>query len=466
MARSSNSRRATLRPMTSRAIPVALKGSLDGLVDGVVHGWAHDARSTSAVDVEVLIDGDLVGHALANRMRGDLLDAGIGNGRCAFIVPIDLADWSDGLEHELTARAAQTDLALAGSPHRFVIGTPLNGDGRHLAKFAADTVVGRRGSVDALRERLQTKGRLAVMATFQQSGPPPKYLRSYLAALRGAGIAVVVVDATPGGTDLPDELAPLVIQRENVGWDFASWLAGVNEIRGLFGEVSELALINDSVFGPLRDIKETWDNPRLEGADFWGLTDNWASAYHVQSYFIVLRKSAFQHPAFWDFMSSYPFPQGKRQVIRDGEIALTTALHRAGLRSAVTCPYDEVARAWLDDLPQRLERVRGYPENAFIDIGDLDQAMGSFSTAQTLRQIVETAHHIRRGVGLNATHYFWDTLIERFGYPFVKRELVQVNPVEIPLATEVRRVLATTGYDLENIRDAAMRVRDVRVATV
>jgi hypothetical protein len=452
--------------MTLRAIPVALRGSIDGLVGNQVEGWAHDAGSTSPVEVEVLIDGDVVGRTLANRMRADLLAAGIGNGRCAFTLQIDLADWSDGLPHEVSARAADTDLMLAGSPVRFTIGVSSNGHNRKLSPFAADTVLGRRGSLDALRERLAIRGRLGVMAAFQQPGPPPSYVVTYLEALRAQDVAVVLVDTTPGGMDIPVELAPLQVHRENIGYDFASWLAGIDQVRPVLPDVNELVLVNDSVFGPLHDLGEAWANSRLDGADFWGMTDSWWSSYHVQSYFIVLRKRALQHQAFWDFMSAYPFPNGKRQVVRDGELGLTAALHRAGLRSAVTCPYDEVARVWLDELPERIAKIRAFPENEFIDIGQLDNAMGTATAAQSLRQVIETVSHVRRGVPLNACHYFWDTLVEKFHYPFIKRELVQVNPVEIVLATEVRRVVGATGYDIEHIRDAARRAKDVRVVTI
>jgi hypothetical protein len=452
--------------MASPGIPEAIRGSLDGVVDSEVGGWAFDAASsTSLVDVEVLIDGEVVGRALADRYRPDLAEAGIGDGRCAFALSIAVDDWRDGLPHEVRARATGTDLELDGSPRQVVIGTPPE-NGRPLAPFAVDTVLARSGSLDAVRERLAARGRLGIMACFQPSGTPASHLTAYLEALHEHDVAVVLVDTTPGGMAVPAGLAPLVLHRENLGWDFASWLAGLHEVRELVPDTRELVLTNDSVFGPLYPLSESWENDRLDGADFWGLTDSWSVAYHLQSYFVVLRHGALAHPAFWEFLEQYPFPRGKRQVVRDGEIGLTTALHRAGLRSAVTCPYDEVARAWLDDLPARLERVGAYPENAFMEVGDLDRALNTFSSAQSLRQILETAHQIRRGLALNGSHHFWDTLVEQFRFPFVKRELLQVNPAEIAFATELRRVLAGTGYDIEHIRDAARRARDVRVVTV
>lgn len=452
--------------MSTPGIPEDVRGSLDGIVDGTVGGWAYDAGSPDTrVEVEVLVDGEVVGRAVADRYRPDLVTAGIANASSGFALPIALDDWSDGLPHVLQARAAGTDLELDSSPQSLVIGHA-RARRRRLQPFAADTVLRTTGSPDAVRARLGAHGRVAIVATYQPDATPPSHLVAYLQALRQHGVACVVVDTTEQGLRLPEELAPMIVHRENAGWDFASWLAGLQAVRPLLGDISELVLTNDSVFGPLYPLQESWDAPRVRDADFWGLTDSWSIEYHLQSYFLVLREAALRHPAFWAFLEAYPFPDAKRQVVRDGEIGLTRTLHAAGLRSAVTCPYDEVARAWLDDLPARLERVAAYPENAFLSAAELDRAVGTSSAAQSLRHTLEAAHHIRRGLALNGSHFFWDTLITEFRLPFVKRELLHVNPAEIPFATELRAVLAATGYDIEHIRDAGRRARGVRVTTV
>lgn len=452
--------------MSTPGIPQRIRGTLDGLIGGLVGGWATDAGSPDGrVEVEVLIDGEVVGRSVADRYRQDLAEAGVGTGHCGWVVPIALEDWRDGHAHELRARATGTDLELDGSPQLLVIGEQPR-PRRVLAPFAADTILETTGSVDAVRGRLVDHGRVAVVATYQPDPEPPTHLLTYLRALRDLGTAVVVVDTTRGGLRLPDDVADLRLHRENVGWDFASWLAGLHALRPVLDDAQELLLTNDSVFGPLHPLQQSWDHPRIAGADFWGITDSWAIRYHLQSYFVVLRRSVLDHPAFWTFLEVYGFPAEKRQVVREGEVGLTVALHAAGLRSAVTCPYDVVARAWLDDLPERLRRVADYPENRFLDQSRLDQAVGTVSAAQSLRHLLEAAHHLRRGLPLNGSHFFWDTLVTEFRAPFVKRELLHVNPAEIPFATELSRVLAATGYDVEHVRDAARRANEPRVVTI
>jgi hypothetical protein len=451
--------------MSIPGIPDALDGSLDGVVDGSLCGWARDTFLPDAtVEVEVLVDGEVVGRSVCDRFRTDLAKAGMGSGRYGFEVPLG-DDWHDGEIHEVRARATGTDLELDNSPIRMVLGMS-NGAPRP-GPFAADTVLGRRGSLEAVRRRMAVRGRIAVMACFQPAAPTPAYLRRYLAALRDMDVAVVLVDASPVPMDVDTDLAPLVLNRANVGWDFASWLAGLHEIRELAEDAQELLLTNDSVFGPLFPLQEAWDSPRVRDADVWGITDSWEIRYHLQSYFLLLRRRALTHPAFWRFLEAYSFPPAKRQVVRDGEVGITTALLAAGLSSAALCPYEEVGRRWLDDLPSRLANIRALPENVFLGPAELETAVRGRSAAQSLRHVLQAAHHIRRGIPVNGSHFFWDVLLRDFRCPFLKRDLLLTNPAELPYATDVREILEElTDYDPELIRESARLMRGARVATI
>ena len=75
------------------SVPTATQGRLIGNVeaifDGLLVGWAQDADNVdSAVEVEVLVDGESIGRALANRYRGDLFSAGLGSGNCCYTLAL------------------------------------------------------------------------------------------------------------------------------------------------------------------------------------------------------------------------------------------------------------------------------------------------------------------------------------------------------------------------------------------
>jgi lipopolysaccharide biosynthesis protein len=48
--------------------------------------------------------------------------------------------------------------------------------------------------------------------------------------------------------------------------------------------------------------------------------------------------------------------------------------------------------------------------------------------------------------------YFWDILITDYGCPFIKRELIQLNPAGIPFLSRWRAVIASRSeYDTSMI---------------
>lgn len=96
-----------------------LMGSFDSLHGMAAHGWALNREQPGApVQVEVVAaDGTIIGSGTAAQFRGDLLDAGLNNGLCAF--KIDLSAHFDRLlDTDVHVRVAGTNLILPGSPRR------------------------------------------------------------------------------------------------------------------------------------------------------------------------------------------------------------------------------------------------------------------------------------------------------------------------------------------------------------
>jgi hypothetical protein len=81
-----------------------LRGSIDTVHNGCCQGWAFDAKSASPIDVELFVDGQLAGRALADLHRGDLEREGLGDGRHGFSIEIP-SDLRDGRHHRVEARS-------------------------------------------------------------------------------------------------------------------------------------------------------------------------------------------------------------------------------------------------------------------------------------------------------------------------------------------------------------------------
>jgi GT2 family glycosyltransferase len=106
-----------------------LHGMFDALHGMAALGWAiNRAEPETPVEIEIVApDGTVLGRGAADLFRGDLLDAGLNGGHCAF--KIDLAAHFERLlGQEVIARIAGTAQILPGSPQRITI----NPNIRHL----------------------------------------------------------------------------------------------------------------------------------------------------------------------------------------------------------------------------------------------------------------------------------------------------------------------------------------------
>jgi GT2 family glycosyltransferase len=102
--------------------PVAITGFFDPLHGMYAHGWAmNNAEPDVPVQVEVVGPGGvIVGTGAADQFRGDLLDAGLKGGHCAFKIDLT-AQFEALMDKEVSARVAGTNMVLAGSPQRVSI---------------------------------------------------------------------------------------------------------------------------------------------------------------------------------------------------------------------------------------------------------------------------------------------------------------------------------------------------------
>jgi lipopolysaccharide biosynthesis protein len=243
--------------------------------------------------------------------------------------------------------------------------------------------------------------RLCVFCHYDPSGRVSAPVQHYVQALHAAGLGVIVVSSAPhlDNNDVA-KLAPhtmSILRRTNVGYDFGCYKEGVLRL-GDLQDTELLLLANDSVLGPfdaLDNVLSLFDAT----ADIWALTESVEFTDHLQSYFVAFRNSALRHPAFSDFWREY-LPLGSRAwAIRAGELGLSRTMRRNRLR----------LRA-LFDTRTLLENFHANPAPS--------------KEWRRIRSLVE------RGARLNPTHFFWRELIE-LGFPFIKRDLVRSNPMQL-----------------------------------
>jgi rhamnosyltransferase len=241
--------------------------------------------------------------------------------------------------------------------------------------------------------------RLAVYAHFGESAKVARYVSYFLKEVRSLGFEICFVSNSPISIESQSEISTLsqkIIQRENTGYDFSMWQAGLSEYD--LSKVEELLLTNSSIVGPLQPLAQLWQNSSLKECDFWGLTDNDELGLHLQSYFMVFRRQVILSACFMDFWRSVLPLKDKQQVIQNYEIGLTSRLEENGFKWKAVFAQE---RMWSLFLSRR----------SFVKkIGDC---------------------YYNRGLpGRNTTTLLPDLLLES-GMPFLKAALLREAPCQV-----------------------------------
>lgn len=131
-----------------------------------------------------------------------------------------------------------------------------------------------------------------------------------------------------------------IIQRENIGFDFAAWRDGMKYVGfDHLEKYDSVTLMNDTCIGPLwplepyfRSFESTID------CDFWGMTNFKKTKYfreHVQSYFVSYSQAVVSSKVFQKFWTSIKNFENVRQVIDNYETKLTSKLKKSGFNYKV-----------------------------------------------------------------------------------------------------------------------------------
>lgn len=222
---------------------------------------------------------------------------------------------------------------------------------------------------------------IALFVTHARDGAIKPHVAHHVASLRRCGIAcalIVACDETDAAMTGPllDQV-DYAFRRANAGFDFAAW-AHVLRLHPELLNAKILYLVNDSVFGPTHPeaLERVVARIRLSEADLVGLTDNADRGWHIQSYFLALKRPFLASEAgraFFDGVVSYAH---KNDVVNEYETQLARYATARGFRAEVLFPTPD----WLDATLHNWRKLlrAGFP---YLKVG----------TARALVPSVETA---------------------------------------------------------------------------
>jgi hypothetical protein len=291
--------------------------------------------------------------------------------------------------------------------------------------------------------------RVALVAFYNPVGQLTLSERKLLEELLDNKFTILVCQSTLRKlTQFQSQLSPFchsMLFRTNAGRDFASWFALFKTFSDIAMKADFLLFCNDSFIGPVVPMSKVWEHHVKTEVDFYGLTESWESGFHTQSSFFILSKKAFNSPQFLNFMYGYGFPSQKEEIIVQGELGLSRALNIPELERRVFAPYNELAAKWLDRLSIRMGELMSYPECA-IEHGVTysDRRFHSVRRGHVdyaLEWYMNVASMVREAQPLNPQHFFWREMVEDYGIPLIKRELVFQNPSKVPDIWQASQVI-------------------------
>jgi len=283
--------------------------------------------------------------------------------------------------------------------------------------------------------------KIAIFVHWDSTGQIYRYIQYHLQSLRAAGYTIIFVSNSPKLDDASIAiLKPLVgriLWRYNVGYDFGAYKDAISSL-GDLSRLHSLIIANDSTYGPFSSLSEVIERADADSGDVYAITDSWELRYHLQSYFMLFHAEVLRNKGFLEFWQKLAYVDNKQYVVRVYEVGLTKLLLDLRLRCKALYPYDELARLVLDQL-----NLIDSSSETFQRLPKREQKMYFF-----LQDALSS------GAPMNGSHFFWDKLLVDMGCPYIKRELLAVNPMGIPSLIYWREYLAgVSDYNPDMIRE-------------
>ena len=167
--------------------------------------------------------------------------------------------------------------------------------------------------------------RVCLFSHYDKHSQLDDHVIHYMRSLKEVGLSVVLIssnmDLSKESLGIAKTMCSAVILRENRGWDFAGWALGITTLNGMYN-ASEIVIANDSVYGPMHPISEMFDFMNERPCDLWSVTESFEIDWHLQSYFLVFKRSAIASDCFRRFWENVRILRTKHGVIIHYEIKL------------------------------------------------------------------------------------------------------------------------------------------------
>lgn len=209
--------------------------------------------------------------------------------------------------------------------------------------------------------------RYGVYVFFDKNGIVDEYNDVFLQGIKEVVSHLLVIcngSVTKDGFERLSQVADEVWCRENVGYDVTAYKEGI--LRPGFerlSEFDEIILCNDTMYGPLYPFQEMFETMEKIDVDFWGITNFHEVPFdpfgtieygyipkHIQSFFMVFRKSLVSSSVFQDYWLNFPEIHGYEEAIGLHEAVFTKKFSDMGFKWQVYADSDDLEGYTYDPL--------------------------------------------------------------------------------------------------------------------
>ncbi|MFO1480992.1 MAG: rhamnan synthesis F family protein [Turneriella sp.] len=202
------------------------------------------------------------------------------------------------------------------------------------------------------------KRRLCVFASYSPTDKVPEFVYYYLQQLRDLDFDIIFASTSDSLSQAAlEELQTMcfrVILRENIGYDFGSWKAGLFYAGVDLNHYDLLLLANDSCYAPLFPLTNLL---KRQDFDISAMTDSYEGKHHLMSYFVIYSRKVFLSPVFesiWTDVRMLP-KKLKGLIVAVYEVGMSSQFRNAGVKLEAFFPAENILKA--TNLMQRKHKI-------------------------------------------------------------------------------------------------------------
>lgn len=253
--------------------------------------------------------------------------------------------------------------------------------------------------------------RYGIYVFFDKDGIVDEYNDFFLKGLKDVVSHLLVIcngEVSQDGRNRLEHIADEVLCRENKGYDVTAYKEGI--LKPGFEELmqyDEVVVCNDTMYGPFYPFTEMFDTMRGKDIDFWGITNFHEVPFdpfgtieygyipkHIQSFFMVFRKSLVSSREFQNFWKEFPEIHGYEEAIGRYEAVFTKKFAEKGFRWAVYADSEDLEGYTYDplrDFPRYLLEEKRCPvmkkRSFYHEYGEAMERSGGEATRDAFQYI-------------------------------------------------------------------------------